>query len=82
MHFVFLTIAVMFMICGVILRFVSYRDKSPEAPNFWSWSPRLWISPIWRHREWFSRAGYRKFVVGSSLITVGALLYLGTMHFR
>jgi hypothetical protein len=78
MYLFLLIAAVIFMVCGIVLRLVSFREKKAEAPSFWSFDPRLWITPIWKHRDWFTPSGYRKFVLGSSLITSGALIYLVT----
>ena len=83
MMYLFLLIAaVIFMVSGMVPRLLSFREKEAKAPSFLSLNPRLWFRPIWKHRDWFTPSGYRKFVLGASLITSGALMYLVTMLLR
>lgn len=79
MHLFLLIVAVIFMVSGLVLRFLSFREKTAEAPSFLSFNPRLWVTPIWKHRDWFTPSGHRKFVLGCALITSGALIYLATI---
>jgi hypothetical protein len=82
MYLFVLIAAVIFMLSGMVLRLLSFREKEPKASSFLSLNPRLWFTPIWKRRDWFTPSGYRKYVLGCSLITSGALMYLVTMLLR
>lgn len=77
--YLFLLIAgLIFMVSGMVLALLSLREKKAEAPSFPSFNPRLWFTPIWKQKEWFTPSGYRKYALGALLIGLGAFMGLVT----
>jgi hypothetical protein len=79
LYLLWLIAQLVLIVSGLIFMFWSLREKRAEAPRFPSFNPRLWFTPIWKQRDWFTPSGYRKLVIGSRLMGLGLLMGLVTL---
>jgi hypothetical protein len=78
MYLYLLIVAAILMVAGLVLAFFSLREKKVEAPRFPTSNPRLWFTPIWKQKDWFTPSGFRKYALRCSLMGSGAFLGLVT----
>jgi hypothetical protein len=78
MYTLLLIAGLVFMVSGIVLTLMSLREKKAGSPRLPSFNPRLWFTPIWKQREWFTPSGYRKYMLGALLIGLGAFMSLVT----
>jgi hypothetical protein len=72
MEFVFLTLQLAFLVSGLILYLLAYRERTESCPEMPSWNPKHW-KPVWMTKDWYSPKGYRLNLIGSGLISLAGI---------
>jgi len=76
MEIVLYLLGITLSVVGLALGGIARNYRTADAPPFPSWNPRHW-KPIWKTRNWFTEpAGFRIFVAGSFLMSLGGCVLL------
>ncbi len=69
---VFVLLALVLLIGGIVLMSVSLRFRTAHHPGLLSFHPRNW-KPFWCWKEWYSPLGFWMAVCGALAVSLGAI---------
>ena len=74
MYLAVMLLALLCLITGLVLRFVSYSQRKAGVSLVSMWNPRTWIP--WNMHEWYTPKGLKLHHLSYLLIVIGVALYL------
>lgn len=77
---IFYIISLLLIASGIVISMIALFNRSGQAPRYFAgiFNPRYWV-PIWKTRPYFTARGFRLYVTGSLMATLGAFIALVNM---
>ncbi|MFQ6007705.1 MAG: hypothetical protein ACE5K8_02015 [Candidatus Zixiibacteriota bacterium] len=75
MKLILLIASLLFLLAGLVLRFMVRRHRTESAPPMPSFNPVHWFQP-WKITDWLTPKGIRLHMTSLALLLFGIVLYL------